>query len=300
MQDGSIVTVKIGHYQELSFELEAEKLAGFIRKIELRQAPPEMGDYKSIWADFHLYPEIAKDYQEGRYPMVSIGPLPGILDSKGNQLEFALDHVALLGASRAALSFLQRQLSSLFHNFKSLYTKISTKFIKEVKQMATVTEGLQELATANASMGEMITTLTEMAASLEGVELPAPEDTNAESRQQQPAQQPAEPKEQQPTFSPKQISEKFNELVRIGALLSDERDKFDDLLDMSKDLNKAFDFFAKNAGTKPMPAKGKEKASDNDESNYAEKSKSMREIMTKMGVSKERMERVLESAKKGA
>lgn len=134
-----VLKIRVGdHHQRQDPELK-----GFVKRLELRQATGDELNRLSIWATFHLYPEIAKSYAEGRFPEVSIGPTERAIDQDGNDQPTYLDHIAICGAQNAALPWLKQAADDFRAAFRSVINRFkSTKSKKGNRQMEIPEEDL--------------------------------------------------------------------------------------------------------------------------------------------------------------
>jgi hypothetical protein len=126
LDKGSLVKVKVSHWQEMA----GEELKGFVTGLELRKDTDEKDEEKSkysIWAKMHLYEEVYEQYTEGRYPEVSIYSMDEVRDKEGNKYRNVIEHIALLGSTRAALPELETgKFDMMFKAFSTMIDKMKS------------------------------------------------------------------------------------------------------------------------------------------------------------------------------
>ena len=136
LDKGSLVKVNITHFQDSTGDQE---LKGFVQSLELHERSKEEGGGLSIWSKMHLYPETYKSYKEGRYPEVSIYAMGKVSDRDGKKYKFVLDHIALLGATRALLpeakpDIFASMIKKVTGLMDKVYSILPNKKQKEVKR----------------------------------------------------------------------------------------------------------------------------------------------------------------------
>jgi len=245
---GYVVKMKLGHSQEGDIFVPGEqKLSGFLTELELRDETLRKDKRLSLWGKFHMYSDIASDIKQGMYPEQSIGLFPSpIMDSKGNVLESPLDHIALLGSERAGLP---EQLSAFNKIIKGLSNLIFKK--EAVKNMdnnlKSETIGVIDQATRLlVGLGQKL--------GLEDTTDPGKKEPEKQPDSTDPGNLATDKK----VIPSSEVTKKFNELVASGNLSPDRRDKFDELVELSGDLEKSVSFFAKEQAK--TPPKGDTKA----------------------------------------
>jgi hypothetical protein len=274
LEKGIMVKVKIGHYQEYDpTQDNAQKLAGFVKSMELHQDSYENDFETSIWCELHVYPEVYKDYKDGRYPEVSIGDTGKyvIKDKNGNDVTKIIEHVAILGAERAANPHLKQMAKSFYSKLiaitnknKKSITELKSMDIEKIKEMLQM---LQDWAKA------MLETLASSESSDGG-------DGGGEMSSK--ADNPDDEEKEEKSVSISESSKAFSKLVSDGCLCHDDRPDFDDLIEKTNDLDYAIKFFSKKRAK--TPPNGEKTKSDRDETNIDSRMGEIRNLMVSMGV----------------
>jgi hypothetical protein len=163
LDKGSLVKVKIAHDQEKT----DEELKGFVTSLELHEKSKEDGGGLGLWASMHLYDDTYEKWEQGKYPEISIGPMNKVMDKKGNEYELVLDHIALLGASRAALTeFKNGTLASIIQKFNGIVEKIYSILPGKGKNN---TGEYEKMEITPDEIKEMIMALDEISSKLKGL-----------------------------------------------------------------------------------------------------------------------------------
>jgi hypothetical protein len=266
MEKGIVVKVKIGHFQEGAFFGDGDQeLKGFVKEMALRRSTAEDGKLLSIWASLHLFPEVASKFKEGRFIEVSIGRVTGLKDDKSNDIENVIEHVALLGAERAALPHLKSALKSIKRKIKEVRNKMPTE-----NKTPTADDMLrQAFELFGAYLGEKVES----------------EEKKEESQEDDSTERAI--------ISPIEATKAFNELVSNGNISPDNRDEFDSLLDKTRDLDYAKTFYNNKSVKKPLSDQ-QEVKSDVDEEGLKAKFAEFKSIGEKMGLSEEKTKELVE------
>lgn len=161
--DVSFIPVRIGSHTA------SDKLNGYIKALQLR----EEKDNPSLWVLMFLRDNIAAEYEEGAWPSLS----PGLRDEgytrEGKPFGKFLEHVALLGETRAAQGWLSiegiqnlysslleqvNHFSTMVNNFVAGNTKGDTTMKIEVDKN-TLLDMKEKLMGVAKSIGECVGTL---------------------------------------------------------------------------------------------------------------------------------------------
>jgi hypothetical protein len=268
LEKGIMVKVKIGHYQEYDpTQDNAQKLAGFVKSMELHQDSYENDFETSIWAELHVYPEVYKDYKDG------------------NDVSKIIEHVAILGAERAANPHLKQMVKSFYSKLIAITNK-NKKSITELKSM-----DMEKLKEMLIMLQDWTKAMLESLASSESSDSGGSEEESAEKVDNMENEE-----EETKSVSISESSKAFSKLVSDGCLVHDDRAKFDSLVEKTNDLEYVNKFFAdKKAKT---PPKGEKTKSDRDESNIDSQMGEIRKLMVSMGVNPddEKYKKVAEDA----
>lgn len=180
LDKGSLVKVKIAHDQEKT----DEELKGFVTSLELHEKSKDEGGGLGLWASMHLYEDTYEKWEQGKYPEISIGPMNSVMDKKGNEYELVLDHIALLGASRAALTeFMNNAFSTLIKKFNGLTEKIYSILPGKGKNK---TGEYEQMEITPDEIKEMILALDEISSKLKGLIEPREETEEEMAKDENP------------------------------------------------------------------------------------------------------------------
>lgn len=262
LEKGILLKVKVGHFQGSGFFGDNDQeLKGFATNLELRKADAEEEHRLSIWSKIHLYPEIATAYEEGRYPEVSIGNFGKIRDNDGNDIEDIIDHIALLGADRAALPFLRSALDQLGRLYNS---------IRKTQNME-----------VNHSMNEI--NLANFKEALAAIELTARQALSliSENKQDTKEEPPKEEPEVIDNGPSMETLKSFQSLVSNGNISPDKEEKFYSLVEKAG-LEYAIAHYSDESAKKP-DTDNEEITSNRDEKKLKKQTKALLDIATRMG-----------------